>query len=115
MSQSFTQIRPWGEFRQFTDGGEPVTVKIITIKAGEETSLQYHQKRSEFWVVLSGTPQIMIGEETKSAQKGDEFIVPVSVKHRLSAQSEDVEILEISSGEFSEDDIFRIKDKYGRS
>jgi hypothetical protein len=44
-------IRPWGKFRRFPheDAG---SVKIITVVPGGRLSLQYHDGRAEFWVVL---------------------------------------------------------------
>lgn len=109
-----TEKRPWGEFREFVKS-TPVTVKTISVKAGESFSLQRHQKRSEFWRVLSGTPEITVGEVKTQAKSGDEFSIPAGTNHRVSAIGMDAEILEISLGEFEEDDIVRIEDKYGRA
>ncbi|HEY4489378.1 MAG TPA: phosphomannose isomerase type II C-terminal cupin domain [Candidatus Paceibacterota bacterium] len=114
MQPIFTETRPWGEFRQFTTG-TPVTVKVLLVKAGERISLQQHEKRSEFWRVLSGAPLITIGTETFQAAKGDEIEVPVRTLHRIEATDTDVEILEISEGTFNEADISRIDDNYGRA
>lgn len=105
--------RPWGSFRQFTSN-EISTVKILRVKAGQKLSLQYHTKREEFWVVLSGNPSITIGEETKTANPQDEFFITQESVHRIAAPENDVEILEIAFGEFDENDIVRIEDAYGR-
>jgi len=110
----FSEKRPWGEFRQFTDG-EAVTVKTIFVQRGESFSLQDHQARSEFWRVLSGTPEITVGRAIVRAKKGDEFSVPIGVEHRVRALDDDVELLEISRGQFDEQDIVRLEDKYGRA
>ena len=107
--------RPWGKFEVFAKN-EPTTVKIITIKKGGECSLQYHNQRAEFWRVLSGTPDIRIGDVTTRAKKGDEFRVPIGALHRFSAPDNGVEILEIGFGTFDEQgDIVRLEDKYGRT
>lgn len=113
MDFPFSEKRPWGEFRQFTNNS-PVTVKIISVRSGQSLSLQYHLKRQEFWVVLNGEPEITIGEKTFFAKKGEEFSVEKEVKHRLAAPRGDVEILEISSGDFEESDIVRLEDIYER-
>ncbi|MSU54917.1 MAG: cupin domain-containing protein [Candidatus Taylorbacteria bacterium] len=110
----FTEKRPWGEFRQYTEN-ESVTVKTIFVKHGEGLSLQYHHKRSEFWRVIFGNPEIVIGQKKIYAKKGDEFVIPTEKVHRLSAPHDDVEILEIASGRFDEGDIVRLEDRYGRS
>lgn len=105
--------RPWGSFITFTKNEES-TVKLLNIKDGEEFSLQYHKNREEFWKVISGKPKITIGEETFVAEEGSEFFVPKETKHRVSATSGDVVILEISRGHFDEEDIVRLEDKYNR-
>ncbi len=111
--KSVTHTRPWGSFIEFTKN-KLSTVKIIIVKEGEELSLQYHKNREEFWRVLSSTPTVAIGDEEIVVKEGDEFFVKAGEKHRISAKSQEVQILEISFGQFNEDDIVRIKDKYGR-
>jgi mannose-6-phosphate isomerase len=113
-SATFTEHRPWGEFREYTSG-EPVTVKTILVKHGEELSLQLHHKRSEFWHILSGEPLVIIGDREIKAKKGDEFMIGVGVTHRIGAPDGEVEFLEIAKGEFDENDIIRLEDNYGRS
>lgn len=109
----YQEERPWGHFRRFTDNA-PSTVKIITLKPGAELSLQSHQKRSEFWRVLVGDGFVQVGEDKKNVSVGEEVEIPLGAKHRLSAGSSGLVVLEISVGEFFEDDIVRYDDKYGR-
>lgn len=112
--QPFTTERPWGNFRQYTLN-QSSTVKTIFIKKGEILSLQYHKNRQEFWRVLAGEPEITIGDSVFQAKTGDEFEIPAETKHRINATNQDVEILEIASGNFDENDIIRLEDKYGRN
>lgn len=109
----YQEERPWGHFRRFTDNVSS-TVKIISLKPEAETSLQSHQKRSEFWRVLAGAGWVQIGESKKSVSVGDEIEIPVGTKHRLLGGPVGLEILEISLGEVNENDIIRYEDKYGR-
>ena len=111
--QPFTIDKPWGGFREFSEN-EKGTVKILFVKKGEEFSLQKHEKRDEFWRVLSGNPIVTVGEEKITAKKGDEFEIQPGVLHRVSAPIDDVEVLELSRGDFDESDIVRLEDKYGR-
>ena len=112
--QTYTEKRPWGNFEQFTHD-EISTVKIITVNAGEELSLQYHVKRSEFWKVISGTPTITSGDKIIEAKPGDEFFQKPRQNHRIQAGVTEARILEIAFGEFDEGDIVRLEDKYGRA
>jgi mannose-6-phosphate isomerase-like protein (cupin superfamily) len=113
MLKPFTENRPWGGFREFIKN-EIDTVKILFIKKGEVFSLQKHNHRDEFWRVLIGDPDVTIGDETFKAKSGDEFEIPPETLHRISAPTNDVEVLEISRGKFDENDIVRTEDKYGR-
>jgi mannose-6-phosphate isomerase-like protein (cupin superfamily) len=110
----FTEVRPWGDFRQFTHN-ELSTVKIITVKPGEKFSLQYHNHRTEFWRILSGNPEVVCGDKVVVAHPGDEFRIEPKMNHRVSAGSATASFLEIAFGEFDEKDIVRLEDKYGRA
>jgi mannose-1-phosphate guanylyltransferase/mannose-1-phosphate guanylyltransferase/mannose-6-phosphate isomerase len=105
--------RPWGNFRQFTLN-ESSTVKIVTVKPNEILSLQSHTHRSEFWHVISGDGIVEIGETKKEAKIGDEFEIGIGEKHRLGAGANGVQVLEIATGDFDEEDIIHYEDKYGR-
>jgi mannose-6-phosphate isomerase-like protein (cupin superfamily) len=105
--------RPWGNFRQFTKN-DPSTVKIVTVKPNEILSLQSHKNRSEFWHIIIGDGVVQIGEVKKNAKVGDEYEIPIGEKHRLSAGSNGIQVLEISTGDFDEEDITHYEDKYGR-
>ena len=108
-----TTKKPWGSFTRFTNN-EPSTVKILHINKGEEFSLQYHSHREEFWKIIKGNPVVVIGDKTEHPKEGDEFLVKAHTNHRISAPKDDVFVLEISKGQFDENDIVRIEDKYNR-
>jgi mannose-6-phosphate isomerase-like protein (cupin superfamily) len=105
--------KPWGRFEQFTKH-EHVTVKIITVNPGESLSLQYHYKREELWKILSGEGELTLGDSVIRVHEGDEYFIEKKQKHRIKAGNSHVKILEISFGDFDEDDIVRLEDKYNR-
>ncbi len=105
--------RPWGNFERFTLN-ERTTVKIVTVNAGEAISLQTHGDRDEFWRVLAGSGFITIGENRTEARAGDEFFCPRGAQHRVEGGSGSLALLEIAFGEFNENDIKRLEDRYGR-
>ena len=109
----FTIERPWGNFRQF-NLNTSVTVKILTLKPNEQLSLQSHAKRSEFCRVISGSGIVEIGENKYNVAIGDEYNVPVGVKHRVIAGDSGLAYLEIDTGDFDEEDIIRYEEKNGR-
>lgn len=106
--------RPWGTEDLFVQN-EPVTVKLLHVKSGQAFSLQYHKHRDEFWEVLSGNPEVTVGEDTLTGKPGQRFFIPAGTQHRVTASDNDVTILEIANGQFDESDIVRLEDKYGRT
>lgn len=108
-----TVSRPWGSFIEFIKN-EPCTVKLIYVNKGEELSLQYHNHRKEFWRVIEGAPHLTIDKEIYIARVGDEYEISPKTQHRISAPDNNSIILEISTGEFDEEDIVRLEDKYHR-
>lgn len=111
-TQPLIERRPWGQFMQFTLN-QPTTVKILTVSAGQQLSLQYHNHRTEQWYVLSGTGYAIIGDTRQNLQVGQIYVVPEQAPHRIHADT-DVQILEVAFGVFDEQDIVRIEDSYGR-
>ncbi|MBI2036998.1 MAG: phosphomannose isomerase type II C-terminal cupin domain [Candidatus Liptonbacteria bacterium] len=106
--------RPWGNFERFTLN-EKTTVKIVTVNAGEAISLQTHERRDEFWRVLAGSGVIRIGDKDNPAREGDSFFCPRRAEHRVTSGSSGLTLLEIAFGDFTEGDIARLEDKYGRA
>jgi len=111
--EKYSEKRPWGGFEQFTFN-EISTVKILTIDPGQKFSLQYHKNREEFWRFLDNPAKVTIGDEVKELKGGDEVVIKPGMNHRIEALDKQVNVLEISFGEFDEGDIVRIEDSYGR-
>jgi mannose-6-phosphate isomerase len=107
--------KPWGNFEQFTHNALS-TVKIITVDPGGTLSLQYHHRRDELWVIIDSGAQIELGDRVIQPESGERVLIPRGTTHRLSAMGDSaVRVLEISFGEFDEDDIVRVEDVYGRA
>lgn len=107
--------RPWGWFETLVIDGK-FQVKRIHVKPGAALSLQSHKHRSEHWVVVDGTAQVTIGEETKLISEGQSVYIPVGVIHRLENPSvKPIVLVEVQFGNYlGEDDIIRYKDIYSR-
>lgn len=111
--KKYKEERPWGNFERFCQN-EKTTVKILQVNPNEELSLQFHHNRDEFWKVIEGSGIILIGNETRIGKKGDEFFIKRETNHQIKTSDSSVSILEISFGDFDENDIVRLKDKYNR-
>ena len=105
--------KPWGAFEQFT-ANQISTVKILEVNPQQRLSLQSHQHREELWVALDDGVVTEINGIKRCLHKGDRIIVPKEAKHRLSSETEPVRVLEISLGNFDENDITRYEDDFGR-
>lgn len=108
--------RPWGWYDSI-DAGPRFQVKRILVKPGASLSLQLHHHRAEHWVVVSGTAEVVNGEQTLTLTENQGTYIPVGQKHRLSNPGRvPLEIIEIQSGSYlGEDDIVRFVDDYGRA
>lgn len=107
-------IRPWGKFKSFP---YELTrnIKIITVNPGASLSLQYHNYRSEFWVVLDKGLEITVGEKIWRPDKNEEIYIPEKAPHRLRCLgNEPARVMEIWIGDSDESDIVRLVDDYGR-
>lgn len=106
--------RPWGSFRVIGQWSGEITVKVLTIAPGSRLSLQKHLNRSEEWLCLSGSAEVRVGSRTIAMEAGDRATIPRKRLHRISSVG-GAEILEVSFGKFSEEDIVRVEDDYGRA
>jgi mannose-6-phosphate isomerase-like protein (cupin superfamily) len=111
-----TQVveKPWGNFEQFTHNQQS-TIKVIQVRKGRRLSLQSHKKRDERWIIMSGAFKATINDEEFIATEGMQFYINREGRHRLEALKSGSKILEISFGEFDENDITRYADDHGRA
>ena len=97
--------------------------KFLVFEPGKRLSLQFHERRSEHWKVLSGTLTARIGEEDKWIKyyPGDRLFFDVQEKHRAGVleDSEWCVVAEIwqhidPCNPSDEDDIIRLDDDFNR-
>jgi mannose-1-phosphate guanylyltransferase/mannose-6-phosphate isomerase len=108
--------RPWGWYDSI-DQGPRFQVKRILVKPGARLSLQLHHHRAEHWIVVSGTAEVVNGDQVLMLTENQSTYIPLGQKHRLSNPGKTpLEIIEVQSGSYlGEDDIVRFDDSYGRS
>ena len=107
--------RPWGRFDSL-DKGDEHQVKRIRVDPGQRLSLQYHHRRAEHWVVVTGTEAVTVDENVVDLNVGEQIFIPQGAVHRLdNFTAQTVEIIEVQIGNYlGEDDIVRVKDAYER-
>lgn len=131
--------RPWGYFGLYSDN-EICTSKILYIKKNQSLSLQLHQKRSQFYLLLDDNfllecsdvpvPQSMIDKVdigeincwyyghtwVHNAHEGSMFGFEKKIIHRIEyvGRKKYGRVLDLAFGENDEKDIIRLDDQYGR-
>ncbi len=107
--------KPWG-YELIWAHTDRYVGKILHIRAGEALSLQYHLRKDETIMLLSGRMELVWwveGEEPRSRvlMPREPFHIPAGMRHRMNAL-EDTDVLETSTPEL--DDVVRLADRYGR-
>jgi mannose-1-phosphate guanylyltransferase/mannose-6-phosphate isomerase len=110
-----TVVRPWGSYTVLEEGAG-FKIKRIVVKPGASLSLQMHHKRSEHWVIVSGTAEVVNGEQIIELQANESTYIPAGNKHRLTnPAASELALIEVQCGPYlGEDDIVRFEDVYGR-
>jgi mannose-1-phosphate guanylyltransferase/mannose-6-phosphate isomerase len=110
-----TVHRPWGTYTVLEEGPR-FKIKRIVVKPGASLSLQYHHRRSEHWVVVSGSAKIVNGKNEIVLGADQSSYIPAGTAHRLANPGTvDCVMIEVQSGDYlGEDDIVRLEDNYGR-
>ncbi len=106
--------RPWGWYETIQEESN-YKVKRLYVKPGEKISLQFHNYRSEHWIVVSGSGKIELDGNITDVTIGDYVFIPILSKHRIAAGDSGITIIEVQLGsKCLEEDIVRIEDDYGR-
>jgi mannose-6-phosphate isomerase len=107
--------KPWGHETIWAHSDRYVG-KILHINAGQELSVQYHNRKDETAYLLSGRISYRVaGEDGKledvELALGESFRIVPGTIHQMVAVT-DCDVLEVSTPEL--DDVVRLSDKYGR-
>jgi len=107
--------KPWG-YEVWMEINEFYAYKLIHMKKGNKSSLQWHEKKIEANYIIGGEAEVLLendeGElESFHFKKGDGWVVPVKRKHRVIATS-DYTAVEVSTPHL--DDVIRFQDDTGR-
>jgi mannose-1-phosphate guanylyltransferase / mannose-6-phosphate isomerase len=114
--QHLRNYRPWGYFETLNIGPR-FQVKLLHVKPGGKLSMQMHHHRSEHWIVVQGTAQVVIGEREQLVRENESVYIVATQWHRLENPGKvPVEIIEVQIGSYlGEDDILRNGDIYNRA
>lgn len=107
--------KPWGHETIWAQSDRYVG-KILHINAGQELSVQYHNKKDETVHLLSGEIVYRVQSdadllEDVQLKLGESFHITPGTIHQIVALT-DCDVLEVSTPEM--DDVVRLSDRYGR-
>ena len=107
--------KPWGHETIWARSDRYVG-KILHINAGQELSVQYHNKKDETVYLLSGEISYRVQSdggtlEDVRLEVGESFRITPGTVHQMVAMT-DCDVLEVSTPEL--DDVVRLSDRYGR-
>jgi mannose-1-phosphate guanylyltransferase/mannose-6-phosphate isomerase len=103
--------RPWGCY-ETVDAGPGYQVKHIMVKPGRRLPLQKHAHRSEHWVVISGTADVVRGQDVMTLTERMSVDVPAGCVHRLGNSGPEIlHLMEVMTGSYlEEDDLVPLED-----
>lgn len=120
-AQQFEQ-RPWGTFEVIhefttTDGLGEIVIKKLVVFPQKRLSYQSHEKRTEHWHVIEGQGIVILDDQEIPVTKNSKLEIPIQSKHRIinPHPEENLVFIEITTGQFDENDIVRYEDDFGRS
>jgi len=107
--------KPWG-CEEIICTNDRYTLKKISMLKNKKCSLQYHKNKTETIHIKSGIMELTYGSDLSNLEieilgQGTTVEILPNIIHRMKA-IEDLEYIEVSTSEL--DDIFRIRDDYGR-
>jgi cytidyltransferase-like protein len=105
-----SESRRWGSFRTLYTDGHKIKVKELTLEPGKGISLQKHEFRNEFWVIIFGTAKVQINDAESVLTEQDYVHLKPNTLHRLTNIGNDkLKILEVQHGaKCDESDIERV-------
>jgi mannose-1-phosphate guanylyltransferase / mannose-6-phosphate isomerase len=110
-----SEKRPWGDFKVLGQASG-YKLKEITVMPGQQLSLQMHNHRCEFWVVIEGEAEVTVNDTIKTYGPQQVAVIPHKAKHRMANRGTvPMRLVEVQCGPYlGEDDIIRFEDMYGR-
>ena len=113
---SYRVEKPWG-YELWLELNEHFAYKLIHMKAGHRSSLQWHEKKVETNYVIEGEAEVLLQNEDGTMESriykaGEGWCVPLKTKHRVCAIT-DYSALECSTAHLN--DCIRFEDDTGRT
>ena len=109
------EYRPWGSY-EVVYSDRNFTTKILHVNPGARLSLQLHEYRDEIWSPVNDLIDVVVGGVESVLLPGENIKVPRGAVHRIinPHMEKSVQVVEVMTGKYSEEDIIRIDDDWNR-
>lgn len=106
-----TTYHAWGSSTVLEESAR-YRMKKLRVLSGHFLSMQLHYHRSEHWIVLAGTAQVVKNGVTMLIHENESIYIPPTIKHRLGNPGKvPLDIIEVQNGAYiGEDDIVRFEE-----
>ena len=109
--------KPWG-WEQIVELNDRYCIKHLFVKPGHRFSQQYHERKRETLILISGSADLLlrpdgVTEQATAMVDGEAHPIAPGTVHRVRGTGpEGALILEVSTPDV--DDVVRLEDDYGR-
>ncbi|MFN3478657.1 MAG: sugar phosphate nucleotidyltransferase, partial [bacterium] len=76
-------FRPWGYYQEIFNEESRYRIKKIIVYPFGEISVQYHNHRDEYWIILKGEGKILIDQKENYIRQGDFIHIPKWVINKV--------------------------------
>lgn len=94
--------RRWGEYKVLNyglhDNKRNSLVKELIISPNEHISYQRHKHRTEIWIFIEGTGELITEDVVREVHRGDVTVIPAGMKHAVKGITE-LHVIEVQIGE----------------
>ncbi len=104
VKEHITTYTPFGSFT-FLDRGERYIIRKYVLKPGSSLPSVMHHHKTKHWIVLKGTAKVKVNERENFVHENESFFIPRSTPYKIENVGKiDLELIEIQSGEYLEED-----------
>ncbi len=90
--------RPWGWYKTLNTG-PGFHVKRISVHAGGRVNLRRHRHAAQHWMIVDGTAQVTLEDETRALEPGESISIPAGAAHALAtADNRALTLIEVQAG-----------------
>ena len=90
--------RPWGWYKTLNTG-PGFHVKRISVHAGGRVNLRRHRHAAQHWMIVDGTAEVTLEDETRALEPGESISIPAGAAHALAtADNCALTLIEVQAG-----------------